>query len=160
MNGRVTVLSPSTSGGGVTLSNLKVADTANAAHWSIQSGFTSGATLYGDRTYTVATVPSELQGDAWVRDANASKTFTGNPLVTFTISQAATVYVACDTRVGERPWMTSAGWANTGTTVTDHEGGATRTFEVYAKSFPAGTVSLGPDADTANVGSMYLIAAR
>jgi hypothetical protein len=145
------------SGGGVVLSGLSVADSANASDWSIQSGFGAGDTLYGDRTYTVASVPSALQGDAWIRDANASKSFTGSPLVSFTISQAATVYVAVDTRVGERSWMTSGGWTDTGTTVTDDESGATRTFEVYSKSYPAGTVSLGPDADTADTGSMYLI---
>jgi hypothetical protein len=37
------------------------------------------------------------------------------------------------------------------------EGSSSRTFEMYQKEFPAGQVSLGPDADTANRGSMDTI---
>lgn len=141
---------------GASVSGLSVKDSANAASWSVQSKFAAGDTLYGDRTFTAASVPAALRGAAWIRDANASRTYTGNPLVTFSISKAATVYVAVDTRLGRRSWM-DATWADTFTQVTDDESGATRTFEVYAKSFPAGTVSLGPDADTASSSSMYLI---
>ena len=144
---------------GVPVSGLSVNDTANAANWSVQSGFAVGGTLYGDRTFTVASVPAALRDAVWIRDANASKAYTGSPLVTFSISRAATVYVAVDTRVGKRSWMDQT-WADTGTQITDDESGATRTFEVYAKAFPAGPVSLGPDADTANAGSMYLIMVR
>ena len=161
---RVNIAEGSTAGSGcgpgaVSLSGLAVQDTANAGNWSVQSGFKAGATLYGDRSFTVASVPAALNGVAWIRDANASKTYTGSPLVTFSISRAATVYVAVDTRVGKRSWMDQT-WADTGTQITDDESGATRTFEVYAKAFPAGPVSLGPDADTANAGSMYLIMVR
>ena len=132
-------------GGGVVLSGLTVNDSANAANWSIQSNLQVGAQIYGDRTYTLATLPSALAGAAWVRVANASKTVTANPLVTFTISQAATVYLAVDTRTGKRPWM-DASWSDTGTALTDDESGTARTFEVYAKAFAAGSVVLGPNA--------------
>jgi len=158
---RISAVEGSTAGtgcssAGASVSGLSVKDTANAGDWSVQSGFATGDTLYGDRSFTVASVPAALKGKTWIRDANASKAYTGSPLVTFSISQAATVYVAIDTRVGARSWM-DATWADTGTQVTDDESGAKRTFEVYAKSFPAGLVSLAPDADTANTGSMYLI---
>jgi hypothetical protein len=101
--------------------------------------------IYGDRAYSLATLPAALVGAAWVRTANSSKTSTADPLVTFTISQAATVYVAVDTRTGKRPWM-DASWSDTGTALTDDESGTARTFEVYGKAFPAGVVSLGPNA--------------
>ena len=68
----------------------------------------------------------------------------------------ATVSVAVDTRVGRRPWLDSS-WVDTGLQLTDTEGSSSRTFEVYQKEFPAGQVSLGPDADTTNSGSMYTI---
>lgn len=45
---------------------------------------------------------------------------------------------------------------DTGLQLTDTEG-SSPTFEVYQKQFPAGQVSLGPDADTANSGNMYTI---
>jgi len=132
-------------GGGVVLSGLTVNDSANATNWSIQSNLQVGAQIYGDRTYTLATLPATLAGAAWVRVANASKTVTADPLVTFTISQAATVYLAVDTRTGKRPWM-DASWGDTGTALTDDESGTARTFEVYAKGFAAGSVALGPNA--------------
>jgi hypothetical protein len=75
-------------------------------------------------------------------------------LVSFTISQAATVYIGVDTRSGKRPWM-DATWVDTGTALTTNENGTTRPFEVFAKTFSAGTVPLGPNAANTN---MYTIA--
>jgi len=128
----------------VALSNLTVNDPANAANWSLQGNLQVGVVIYGDRTYTLATLPTALIGAQWVRVANNSKTVTTNPLVSFTISKAATVYLAVDVRTGKRPWM-DASWVDSGTTLTDDESGTTRTFEVYSKGFTAGTVSLGPN---------------
>jgi hypothetical protein len=125
----------------------------------VQSNLQVGNTLYGDRTFTVASLPSTLVGAAWIRTANASKAYTGDPLVTFTINQSATVYIAVDGREAKRPFMDSS-WVDTGTTMTDTEGSSTRTFHIYAKTFAAGTVSLGPDADTTNSASMYTIAVK
>jgi hypothetical protein len=130
-------------GGAVTLSGLTVNDATNAANWSLQTNLQVGNTVYGDRAYTVSGLPAALVGGAWVRPANASKTVTANPLVTFTISQAATVYVATDTRLGKRPWM-DASWVDTNTTMTTSENGTTRTYEVFRKAFPSGQVALGP----------------
>jgi hypothetical protein len=141
------------------VTGLSVADRANAADWSVQSNLQVGSTLYGDRTFTVASLPSALAGAAWIRTANDSKSFTGNPLATFTISRSATVYIGVDGRESKRPFMDSS-WTDSGLTFTDAEGGSTRTFHVYAKTFAAGTVQLGPDADTANSASMYTIALK
>ena len=145
-----------TGGETLSVSGLSVADPANAASWSIQQNLQPGDLLYGDRTFTVASVPAGLAGATWIRTANSSKTVTTNPLVTFSLNVPATVSVAVDTRVGRRSWMDSS-WVDTGLQLTDTEGSSTRTFEVYQKEFPAGQVSLGPDADTANSGSMYTI---
>ena len=138
----------------VVLSNLVVGDSANAASWSLQTNLQVGSVINGDRTYAVASLPAALVGAAWVRAANSSKTSTANPLVTFTISQAATVFVGVDTRSGRRPWMDSS-WVDTGTALTTDESGTTRTFEVFRKGFAAGQVALGPNAANTN---MYTIA--
>lgn len=138
-------LPPVPGASGVVLSNLTVHDATNAANWSLQTNLQVGVTIYGDRAYTLATLPAALAGAAWVRVANASKTSTADPLVSFTISRGATVYLAVDTRTGKRPWM-DASWSDTGTALTDDESGTARTFEVYGKAFAAGTVSLGPNA--------------
>jgi hypothetical protein len=36
----------------------------------------------------------------------------------------------------------------------------TANFELYQKSLPAGLAALGPDEDTANSGSLYLVMVR
>jgi hypothetical protein len=139
---------------GVVLGNLTVADSANAADWSLQTNLQVGSVLNGDRTYPVSGLPAAVTGAAWVRAANDSKTSTANPLVTFTISRAATVYVGVDARSGRRPWMDSS-WVDKGTALTTNENGTTRSFELFGRSFAAGSVALGPNAANTN---MYTIA--
>jgi hypothetical protein len=144
------------SGGPVQLSNLLVADSTNAAHWSLQTNLQVGAVQYGDRGYTFSTLPASLLGAAWIRSANTSRSFTGNPTVTFTINQQATVYVALDSRLAKPTWM-DASWTSTGLTLTNNEGAGSNSFPLYAKTFAAGQVMLGPN-DTGNTGvNMYSV---
>jgi hypothetical protein len=145
-----------TGGPQLAVTGLTVADAANAAAWSVQTNLQPGDLLYGDRTFTVATVPAGLAGATWIRTANASKTATVDPLVTFTLSTSATVSVAVDRRRGQLAWL-DATWTDTGTQLTDTEGSNSRTFEVFQKAFPAGAVALGPDGDVANSASMYTV---
>src|SRR5262249_25751259 len=115
-----------------------------------------GAVQYGDRGYTVASVPAGLVGAAWIRSAMGSKAFTGTPLVTFTINQAATVYVALDTRLAKPAWIDGT-WTPTGLTLTDNQGAGSNTFGLYSKVFAAGPVVLGPN-DNGNTGvNMYSV---
>ena len=144
-----------TSPSGPLVSNLTVFDSANAANWSVQQNLQVGNTAFGDRTYTWTTVPSALAGDTWVRTAAASKTATENPLVSFTVNQPSTVYVGVDTRLGRRSWMGS-NWADTGTHLQDNDAD-NATFEVFAASYPAGTVSLGPNVGSGSTYLMYTV---
>jgi len=137
------------------LADLVVADPANAGDWSVQANLHSGVTQYGDRSYTVTSVPAALVGAAWIRSANDSKSAPADPLVTFTINRPAIVYVAVDTRLGRRPWM-DVSWADTQAELVNGESTA-RHFTVFAKSFPAGPVALGPNADPDNGSSMYTV---
>jgi hypothetical protein len=146
--------------GGVDLAvtGLTVADPDNAADWSVQSNLRSGVNLYGDRTFTVASVPAALLGARWIRTANDSKAATANPLASFTLTAPATVVVAVDTRLPRPSWM-DATWADTGAQLTDYEGATTyRRYEVYTKAFPAGPVSLGPAAAGTATANMYTVA--
>jgi outer membrane protein assembly factor BamB/cell division septation protein DedD len=142
----------------VQLSGLVVSDTANAANWSLQTNVQVGAVQYGDRGYTLATLPPSLAGAAWIRAANASKTYIGNPTITFTIDQQATVYVAFDTRLAQPTWM-DATWTNSGLTLTNNEAAGSNTFVIYQKTFPAGSVALGPNDNGSAVGNMYTVIA-
>jgi len=125
----------------VTLGNLSVKDTANAGAWALLTNLQAGNLEFGDRTYTFTSVPAALAGSAWIRTANLSRGYTGTPLVTFTISQAADVYVGIDNRTTAPSWMSD--WVNSGLTLVNNES-TSRTFVLYRKNFAAGTVSLGP----------------
>ena len=139
------------------ISNLQVADGANSGDWSVQNNLQVGNAVYGDRTYTFTAIPGNLLGAQWIRSANDSKTFTGNPLLTFTLSAAADVYIALNNSTAIPSWIDST-WTDTGTDITTRESAtATRTFSVFRKHFNAGTVSLGPWGATS---SMYTVIAR
>jgi polygalacturonase len=140
-------------GGELTITGLSVADTANAADWSVQSNLHVGSVQYGDRAFTLSAVPAGLVGSQWIRTANDSKGSTANPLVRFTVNRSVTVGVAVDTRLGKRSWMDST-WADSGTSVRNNEGTA-RTFEIFTKTFPAGQVALGPNGSASS--SNYVI---
>jgi YVTN family beta-propeller protein len=140
-----------------TIGGLSVLDTANAVDWSVQANLQASALQFGDRTFTITGLPAVLSGSPWLRSANDSKTFTGNPTVSFTLNQPADVYLTVDDRfTGAFAWM--AGWSNTGLKMTTDEGGTARSFSVWTKSFPAGTVNLGPVATGGN--SMYSVVVR
>jgi fructan beta-fructosidase len=141
---------------GAVLSGLTVIDPANAANWSLQGNFVNGVTQYGDRAYTVTSVPSALVGGQWIRTANDSRNATANPLVRFTMNKQATVSVAVDTRRGRLPWLDSS-WIDTGTSIATAEGTTSRSFRVFAKVFAAGQVSLGPQAEPAKASGMYMV---
>ncbi len=138
-----------------TISGMQVADTANAGAWSVQQNLQVNNTSYGDRTYTFTAVPAEVAGSSWIRTANASKTSTANPLVTFTLSAAADVYVALDNR-SARPGWVDASWTDTGTDLSQAESATvSRGFSLYRKRFNAGAVSLG--AWNGGGSSMYTV---
>jgi predicted alpha-1,6-mannanase (GH76 family) len=137
-----------------TVSQLLVSDTANAAAWSLQKNLQKGNLFYGDRTYTFATVPVELVGADWIRTANSSKTYNRSPVVTFTLSAPADVYVAFDNRAARPAWA-DATWTDTGFDLTQTENAnTTRASSVFKKRFNAGPVSLGVWNNSA---SMYTV---
>lgn len=139
------------------LSGLTVNDTTNAARWSLQTNLQAGVVQYGDRSYTIVSLPSALAGTAWIRTANASKSYAGNPTVSFTINQQAMVYVAVDTRQSALSWMDSS-WIATGLTMTNSEAASSSQFALYGKLFPAGAVSLGPNSATGSTAyNMYSV---
>lgn len=90
----------------VGISNLTVNDTANAVDWSYQTNLQVGNLLYGDRTYTISTLPTAYAGAQWIRSANDSRAAAINPTVSFTLSQGTTIYLAVDKRrMSQPPWL-------------------------------------------------------
>jgi predicted alpha-1,6-mannanase (GH76 family) len=128
--------------------NLRVSDSANAGAWSVQANLKTGNLAYGDRAYTYTNVPAVVAGGTWIRTANTSKNYKGNPVATFTVSAPADVYISLDNRSARPSWVDTS-WTDTGADLTQAENATTsRTFSLYKKRFAAGaTVSLGPWAN-------------
>jgi hypothetical protein len=122
---------------------MTVQDSANAADWSVQTNLQAGNIAFGDRAFTFDTVPAIVAGGTWLQAANDSKAYAGSPLVTFTLSAAADVYIAHDDRAARPSWL-DATWVDTGVNLVVRESATvTRPLSLYKKQLPAGTVSLG-----------------
>jgi hypothetical protein len=147
-----------TPGGGAVISNLQVFDSANSTDWSVQSNLAVGNRQYGDRNFTFTTIPSSYLGLEWIRTANDSKVYSGNPVATFTVNPDATVLVAYDDRITTKPgWFT--GWTDTGQNIVNSEP-VPVTFSVFSRSYNSGqTVSLGPSGGPGGSSSMYTVMA-
>jgi alpha-D-xyloside xylohydrolase len=142
------------------IANLSVNDGANAADWSVRENLAQGNAQYGDRAFTLSSVPSSVAGSAWIRTANDSKAFTGATLATFTVTADADVLVAFNDSITTRPaWLSSAnGWTDTGDDLVNNES-TPKTFSLLRKAFPAGaTVALGNNGSTS--AGMYTVVAK
>jgi hypothetical protein len=121
----------------LTISNLKV---ANGKSYVIASGLQTENLVYIDRTYTATTVPSSVQGARYIQTANDDKSATELAFLSFDVDQPVNVYVAHDSRITIKPdWLST--FINTGQDL--KFSGHTDPFRLYAKSFPAGTITLG-----------------
>lgn len=126
------------------ITNLTVNDNVSAANWSVQTNIQTGDTQYGDRTYTLTSVPASIVGSDWIRTANDSKTYTGTALASFKVTSAADVYVAHNDSITPKPsWL--SGWTNTGEALKNNQN---NTYSLYKKTFNSGsTVSLGDNGN-------------
>jgi len=133
----------------VIISDLKVLDTnvKAAAAWSIQENLQVKDKIFGDRVYLIEDVPRVFVGLDWVRSACDSKNFAGDTLVLFKVLTDASVMVAYDDRVIQKPaWF--SGWTDTKEDLII-TGSPPLVMSVFSKQFPAGsTVSLGPNGQS------------
>lgn len=127
-----------------------------------------GDEYYTDRgaSHTLTQLAPEVACAEWIKTQNDDKHEADASRPEFTISGDAVVYVLYDTRnaLQERAlpsWLTGA-FTNTQHFVDITENDEDQEFLLYAKSFPAGTVSLGgnkaPPAIDESPNSMYSIA--
>jgi Big-like domain-containing protein/fibronectin type III domain protein len=135
----------------LTISNLTVA--SGQSYLVPTSGLQAGGTVYIDRAYTFTTVPSSVQGAAYIRTANNDKSATTSTFLTFTVNQPVSVSVAHDVRLTPKPsWLTS--FTDTGTNLVTSD----TTLRLFVRSFPAGTITLGGNAGSG--GSMYSVVVK
>ncbi|NCD72416.1 Kelch repeat-containing protein [Mucilaginibacter agri] len=111
-----------------------------------------GINYYTDRDYTIKTAPATLTGAAFIQTAADDKSATTSTLLTFNISEDATIYVAYDPRATTLPgWL--SGWKK----LTDKIGTddpKQSSLTLFSKDFPAGTVSLGGNMQSPAVGAL------
>jgi hypothetical protein len=137
------------------ISNLK----SGTSRTYSQTTIATNINYYTDRTYKITSVPSALTGSTLIKTACDDKANTSSNL-SFTLSTAATVYVAYDPRADAIPsWLST--W-----TKTSYKIGVTDTqissMNVYSKSYAAGTVTLGANmaSPAKDVHCQYIVAVK
>ncbi|TSD63346.1 T9SS type A sorting domain-containing protein [Inquilinus sp. KBS0705] len=101
----------------------------------------SGIEYYTDRAYTIANVPNILEGVATIRTANDDKANKSVSMLSFNLSDTATVYVAYDPRGTTLPaWL--KGWQKLSDKLGVHDPKIT-SLNLYTKNFNPGKVVLG-----------------
>ncbi|WP_162053456.1 malectin domain-containing carbohydrate-binding protein [Pontibacter pamirensis] len=119
-----------------------------------------GVKHYTDRTYQVTSVPSSVSGASLIRTANDDKTNTSSSLLSFDLSQNATVYVAYDPRATVLPtWL--SGWQK----LTERVGvddAAISYMDIYSKGFAAGNATLAGNMQSPAAGAQtnYFVFAK
>ncbi|GAB3577634.1 malectin domain-containing carbohydrate-binding protein [Hymenobacter daeguensis] len=119
------------------IANLKSATPTSP--WSAQTWLDTGDQVYTDAPTTFSTLPSALFGAEWLRGPGQAGSAGG----TITVTTAADVYIAVDSKPATLPaWLKE--YEDTKTTLeTDEAGG--RSFRVFRKRFAANaTVPLPP----------------
>lgn len=135
------------------ISNLVVYDSVNASAWSILKNIQPGDNVFGDRVWTLDSVPEAYRGLDWIRTACSSKTIVGT-LCEFYLKAPAIVYVAHDITSPMPSWL-DISWTETGDFITSSN---TNEFSIFSKQFPAGIVSLGGNTDNGSTtGVQYII---
>ena len=107
--------------------------------------------------HTIVDVPAAYECSQWIKTANDDKVVNNTNLLTFTLSQAASLWVAWDTRTATPPPWLANGFTETGEIVDVSDTDPTQEFRLLRRDFAAGTVVLGGPAP---VGSMYSVFAR
>jgi hypothetical protein len=106
----------------------------------------SGNLEYIDRTYRLTAIPSAYIGLEMIRLAENDKTNNSSTYLQFTTTVSQNVCVAWDSHQTVPSWLSS--WTSTGNSLTGVAYYGTATFNVYKKSFSAGTVTLnGPNTN-------------
>ena len=129
---------------GILVKNLVVNDTDNAADWGIAYNAAEGDIVFGDREFTITSLPEKLAGAEHILTACDSKSYESD-VAAFTAGADEIVYIAIDQRVETIPsWLSS--YTDTGMQASLSNG---VTFNIYSKEFASGdTVTLGTNGQS------------
>ncbi len=121
-----------------------------------------GALYYIDRSYTISSLPSNLDNQPMIRTANDDKYVTTTPHLKFSVNQPAVIFVGYDKRATALPaWLSDGTWVYTSETLSVSDSAASP-MKVFSKSVEAGQVVLGGNHAGGNTGaqSNYLVIIR
>ncbi len=143
---------------GNNITYLEINDNTNRNDWSIESGISEGDEIYGDRDYTITSMPDELSGCGWIKTANDSKEYNDSGILAIlTVSNDLDLYIAVDDRIGNSlEWLTGyrSSWSDTDKDITDNKGVK---YSLYIQSLPIGsTLELG-NLDEGNCSMYFMI---
>ena len=117
--------------------------------------FRIGTRCYIDFTYTVSRLPVALSGLPAIRVAQADKAVESAEFLQFDLSRPARIYVAYDADARHVPDWLSA-FTPERMTVEVDQIGTPRWFNVFSKSYPAGTVVLGGNRSSGSAGNVFM----
>ena len=92
---------------GKLIKNVKISDNANPQSWNIGQNGNVGSLIFGDRTFTIASLPEALKGAEILMTSCDAKGTIGDT-AEFTATEDIDLYVALDSRVENTPdWLDS-----------------------------------------------------
>ena len=143
------------------IKNVNVFDTENGHNWRIMNNLSVGQNAFGDREYTISSVPQELVGADWIQPAmnTRSNTYLNN-YASFEVETDGYVFVAHSDRVFVKPYWLSE-YEETNLTIKVRESDTVeRTMTIYYKKVSAGEkVDLGINSNDGTTTSLIYLAA-
>lgn len=110
-----------------------------------------GNPYYIDANFTLASIPSALNGGRWIMTSNLDRNSTAPTYVSFTVDRPVVVFVAYDAGATQLPaWL--SGFSDTGSSVSTTNDSAP-SLKLYQKTYPAGSVSLGGNMNVPAAGA-------
>jgi hypothetical protein len=126
-------------GNGQMFDSLMVFDVTNAENWNIRNGLKQGDVVFGDRNFSLAEIPQDLQGSEWIQTSMNSRTnISLDHYASFRAKTNGVLYVAHADRVSVKPaWLNS--YTRTNHSIVVQENVSTqRTLTLYEKPFATG----------------------
>ena len=149
-------------GSGESIEDLTLFEVGNGENWNIVSDFSSGLTIFGDRDFTISSMPEFLNGVEWISTAMNSRTNTSlSTFASFRALYDGEVYIAHSDRIENKPdWLSEYEETDMTITVTETED-TERSLTIYKKSVSTGdVVELGINSNDGTVYSlMYIVLA-
>ncbi|MCM1507275.1 MAG: carbohydrate-binding protein [Ruminococcus flavefaciens] len=135
--------------------HASVLESANPNSWEIAENAQVGSLIFGDRDFTIATIPECLKGAEIMKTACDAKSVTQRNTLVFTTGADADIYVGVDTRVEKTPEFLD-GWTKTDETFTSSND---VTFVLYKRTFQKmKSVVIGYNGQSANCVNFTLFA--